>query len=130
MADSIIDIGMILKSQDIKDILISSILVKQSMKLGKIIAQVNEFLSSRKMFSFVCRIRALQESIYHITVYICWMMDHKYFPDNLVDLINYFILDSNAFNNVDWNKAVCNKGLNSESSSSNQEFKEHTLTIH
>ena len=46
LANSIIDIGKICKSQGIKDILISSILVKQSIKLGKIIAKVNEFLSS------------------------------------------------------------------------------------
>ena len=46
LANSIIDIGKICESQGIKDILISSILVKQIIKLGKIIAQVNEFLSS------------------------------------------------------------------------------------
>ena len=42
--------------------------------------------------------------------------------DNLVDFIDYFILDPNAFNNVDWNKAVHNERLDPESTSSNQEF--------
>ena len=37
-------------------------------------------------------------------------------------LINYFILDSNAFNNVDWNKVACNESLDLESNSSNQEL--------
>lgn len=43
------------------------------------------------------------------------------FADNLVDFISYFIVNSNAFNNVDWDKAGCNESLDSESNSSNQE---------
>ena len=42
--------------------------------------------------------------------------------DNLVDFIDYFISDSYAFNNIDWNKAVYNESLDPESISSNQEF--------
>ena len=44
------------------------------------------------------------------------------FADNSIDFIHYFILDSNGFNNVDWNKAVCNESLDPESNSSNQKF--------
>lgn len=43
------------------------------------------------------------------------------FADNLVDFISYFIVNSNAFNNVDWDKAGSNESLDSESNSSNQE---------
>ena len=44
------------------------------------------------------------------------------FADNLVDFISYFIVNSNAFNNVDWDKAGYNESLDRESNSSNQEF--------
>ena len=44
------------------------------------------------------------------------------FADNLVDFISHFIVNSNTFNNVDWDKAGCNESLDTESNSSNQEF--------
>ena len=44
------------------------------------------------------------------------------FADNLVDFISYFIVNSSAFNNVDWDKAGYNESLDRESNSSNQEF--------
>ena len=52
------------------------------------------------MVSILCRIKALQENIYHVMVHICQMMDHM-FADDLVNFINHFVLDSNAFKNVD-----------------------------
>lgn len=41
------------------------------------------------------------------------------FGDNLVDFINYVVLDSDDFNNVDWNKNVYNESFNPESNSLN-----------
>ena len=79
MANSVADIWKIYKSQGIKDILISSILVKQSINLGKTIAQANEFLSSlskENMVFILCRIKALRESIYYMMVYICRKVDY------------------------------------------------------
>ena len=73
------------------------------------------------MVSILCRIKALQENIYHVMVYICQMMDHM-FADDLVNFINHFVLDSNAFKNVDWNKIACNESSHLESNSLNQEF--------
>ena len=49
------------------------------------------------------------------------MMDHM-FADDLVNFIHHFVLDSNAFKIVDWNKVACNESLDLESNSLNQEF--------
>ena len=42
MADEIIDIGKICRQYGVKDVIFSSIFVKNSIKLGKMISQVNE----------------------------------------------------------------------------------------
>ena len=78
LANSIIDIGKIYKSQGIKDILISSILIKQCIKLGKIIAKVNGFLSSlstEKDFYFLSHQdisrKHLSHDGVHLSAFVC-----------------------------------------------------------
>ena len=124
MVKSIINIGKTCKNQGIKYILISSILVKQSIKLGKIIVQVNEFLlslSKENGFYFVPHQGITRKHISHDSVHLSSDGSHM-FANNLFDFINYFIFDSNAVNIVDWNKAVCNESLDPKSNSSNQEY--------
>ena len=93
MVKSIINIGKTCKNQGIKYILISSILVKQSIKLGKIIVQVNEFLlslSKENGFYFVPHQGITRKHISHDSVHLSSDGSHM-FANNLFDFINYFI---------------------------------------
>ena len=93
MVKSIINIGKTCKNQGIKDILISSISVKQSIKLGKITVQVNEFLlslSKENGFYFVPHQGIARKHISHGRVHLSSDGSHM-FANNLFDFINYFI---------------------------------------
>ena len=122
LANSIINIGKICKSHGVMEVVISSIFVKYNIKLSKVIGKVNEFLSTLckdNGFHFVSHQNIIRKHISRDGIHLT-PEGTNLFADNLVDFIEYFILDKNFVNdldfNVDWSEAVCNEKLGSNPS--------------
>ena len=94
MAHEIVDIGRTCRQYGVKDVIFSSIFVKNSIKLGKMISQVNEAVTKEceeNGFHFVSDDNILR-------THLCKDGDHltdegtNIFAENIVDYIMHFIL--------------------------------------
>ena len=94
LAHEIVDIGRTCRQYGVKDVIFSSIFVKNSIKLGKMISQVNEAVTKEceeNGFHFVSDGNILR-------MHLCKDGDHltdegtNIFAENIVDYIMHFIL--------------------------------------
>ena len=93
-ADETIDIGKMCRQYGVKDVIFSSIFVKNSVKLGKMIKQVNRAVTKKceeNGFHFVSNRNILQKNMCKDGVDLTDEATNI-FPGNIVDYIRHFIL--------------------------------------
>ena len=103
LANSIINIGKICKNHGVMEVVISSIFVKNNIKLSKVIGKVNEFLSSlckENGFHYVSHQNIVRKHLSRDGIHLS-QEGTNLFAGNLVDYIEYFILD--VVNDLDSN---------------------------